>query len=472
MTTALNWRGVVGDLDDAPADRDVLPPEFDQTEAGDAARFARLHGAHVRYILQWRCFIVFHENHWQRDPGQVLVTELAKDVGKSLIRDAADAINDRERAAMLKRGQVALSARGIRAILELARGIPGIPGDHNALDADPWLFGVKNGTLDLRTGRLRPADPADLMTMQSSVVYDPTATAPRWDRALEEWFPDIAVRQYVQRLVGAALVGIQRDHVFVILFGVGRNGKGTFTRAVKLPFGPYLVPAHMSLLVQQKHPEHDTVRADLFRVRLAIAAETERKARLAEASVKNLTGGDPIKCRRLYENPWEFTPSHMLWLQTNYLPTIAGRDRGVWSRVKVIPWESNFERAADTGLDDKLAGEAAGILAWAVRGCLEWQQRGLDEPEAVIRATLAYREAEDTFRRFATDKGLVFDSALRVDGKALNALLDEWADEEGQQKPDRAEFTSWLEENDAKKTRERLPDGTRLRGWKGVGVPS
>lgn len=452
-----------------PKDAPTTEPSR-RTEAANAALFARLHGEFVRHVAKWSAWLVWKNGHWVRDDGAVLMMELAKDVGKRWFREAVEAVGVMDRDTAIAWGRSSSSARGIRALIELARGIAGIPVDHEELDNDPWLFGVKNGVIELRTGRLRPANPSDLMTMQSPIAFNPGAAAPRWERALEQWFPDPAVRQYVQRLVGAALVGVQRDHVFVIHYGGGRNGKGTFTRALLVVFGPYAVTPHISLLVQQKHSEHDTVKADLFRCRLAVAVETERRTHLAEASVKNLTGGDPIKCRRLYENPWEFTPSHSLWLQTNYLPKIAGRDRGVWSRIRVVEWKSTFvDRAADTNLDETLAAEAPGILAWCVRGCLMWQRDGLAEPEAVIRATLVYRQAEDTFARFAADVGLAFAKPLRYDATGLLALLDEWAEGEGI-KASHSEFTEWLKEHGAQKIRVRTDDGRQPRVWSGVGM--
>jgi putative DNA primase/helicase len=330
---------------------------------------------------------------------------------------------------------------------------------------------VANGVIDLRDGTLRAPDPADMMTMQSPVPFEPEAQAPRWERALAEWFPDADVRSYVQRLAGAALVGRQRDHVVIIHIGSGRNGKGTFVRGLSVPFGPYAGPIHLSLLVQAKHGEHDTVKADLFRRRLAIAVETERQGHhLAEASVKNLTGGDRIYCRRMHQDPWSFEPSHSLWLQTNYLPRITGRDTGIWSRIRVVRWETSFERAPDKDLGARLENESAGILAWAVQGCLMWQRDGLNEPESVIRATLAYREAQDTLARFATDCGIVFGREHTYLGSTLNETLDEWCNSEGA-KVSRADFKTWLEENGAKKRRAcRDSSGKQPVMWDGVSI--
>jgi putative DNA primase/helicase len=444
------------------------PSAADFTDTANADRVAAIHGDHIRYIPKWGSWLVWDGTRWREDDRGVLVAERAKDVGRHLLQEAAECESDDHRARLAKWGVGSLSASRIRAMVELARGIDGLILQPEELDTHPWLLGVENGVVDLPSGELLPPDPARLMTMQAPVEYDPEATAPRWDQALREWFPDEGARAYIQRLAGAALVGAQRDHIFVIHYGEGRNGKGTFTRALFATLGKYAVTPHLSLLVQTKHSEHDTVKAALFRARLAVASETERRVRLAEASIKNLTGRDPITCRRMRENPWEFEPTHSLWLQTNYPPDILGRDRGIWSRIRVVPWVARFEQQADDRtLDEALAAERAGILRWAVAGCLAWQRAGLAEPEAVIRATLKYRESQDVFARFAADTGLTFDPDLGTLQTELNAAFDEWAEGEGA-KASRKDLTAWLQENGASRKQRRLPDGKRKWYWIGA----
>jgi putative DNA primase/helicase len=449
------------------------PLESDRTEVGNAATFARLHGSRVRYVPAWNRFLVWKGGRWQPDDQRVVVTEFGKDVGRLWLQKAAEAPSEKARNECIAWGRTSLTARAIHNLVELTRGIGGISIDHNTLDADPWLFCVKNGVIDLRTGALRPADPADLITRQAPIAFHPNATAERWDRAMAEWFPDADERDYVHRLVGAAMVGKQIDHIFVIHYGAGRNGKGTFVRALRKIFGDdYSVTPHISLFVQRKHDEHDTIKADLFRVRLAVASETERRVSLAEASIKNLTGDDAIRCRRLYENPWEFEPSHSLWLQTNHLPAINGRDTGVWSRVRVVKWVATFEgNAADTQLGDQLFAEREGILAWAVRGCMRWQADGLREPEIVIRETLAYRNAEDVFTRFMADVGLEFQKGQRIRSSVLRDLFAEWSQETGVDGRKHADLPAFFQENGASKDRER-DEGTKrqVRVWLGVGI--
>jgi putative DNA primase/helicase len=436
----------------------------DRSDSDNATRFVDLHGDCLHFVPKWKKWIIFLEDRqtWLEDDADVQVRELAKAVGEKLKRDAVT-------VKAFSHAIRSLSKNGITAMVDLARGVEGIPLDHEDLDSDGSTLGVENGVVDLKTGKLRGADPADLMTKQCPVRFDEDAHCPRFEQAMEEWFPDEEVRRYVQRVAGSALVGFQKDHVFIIHYGGGRNGKGTFTRALQHALGPYARVIHLSLLVHSKGSQHDTIKADLFRARLAVASELKSRIPLDEASVKNLTGGDRITARRMHQDPWEFDPSHSLWLQTNYLPQITGRDRGIWSRIKVVRWEATFEgKKDDQNLDEKLREEAPGILNWLIAGCLEWQEHGLKEPKAVVRETLAYRQAEDVLNVFLSEAGLAFDSSLEIKARELQELLADWSKEEGRPAPTR-DVKGWLLENGVTQI-QRREDGKRPRYWLGIGV--
>lgn len=453
---------------DGPDDEDLT-----FTDAGNSERLAHLYGDRLHFLPEWGKWIVEEGGFWSLDHEDVRVRELAKDVGRDLKYRAAEEEDTDRSKRLFKWGIRSLSSGRISAMVNLARGIGDIPLDYEELDADGWLLGVENGVVDLETGQLRPADPSDLITRRCPVRFDPDAEAPRWERAMREWFPDPELRFYVKRVAGSALVGAQKDHALIIHFGTGRNGKGAFNRAIQHVLGDYAGVIHLSLLVQQTHSEHDTVLADLFRKRLAVASETERRVKLREASVKNLTGGDRITARRMREDPWEFDPTHSIWIQTNHLPEIDGRDRGIWSRIRVVKWEAVFEgEDADPDLDAKLRREAPGILRWLVEGCLDWQAEGLDEPEAVVRETLDYRRSEDTLARFKSDVGLAFSPELEIQAGELQDVLTGWANEEGVSPPRQA-VGDWLREHGCEKKQKRVTvDGRtkRPRFWIGVGI--
>jgi putative DNA primase/helicase len=469
------FREELAALEEAPKSSGALTLEDqDTSDADNASRLIDLQGDVLRFVPLWKKWLVFShdEQRWIRDDGNVHVFECAKDVGQNLKREALTIADSRDAKKKFGHGLKCLSKAGIESMVKLARGVEGVPLDHELLDSDPWKLGVKNGVVDLRSGELRPAVPDDLMTMQCAVAFDPKAKCRRWNEAMQQWFPDPEVLKYVQRLAGSALVGVQRDHVFAIMYGGGRNGKGTFIRALQRVFGAYATTPHLSLLTKDSK-DHDTVKASLFRCRLAVASETEHRVKLDEASVKNLTGRDRINCHRMREDEWEFDPSHSLWLQTNHLPKISGTDTGIWSRIRVVKWETTFSPEKQVkDLDETLAGEAPGILNWLLAGCLSWQKPevGLNEPESVKRETLAYRDREDVIKLFISDVGLALDPSLKITSPELQELLEEWSTEAGV-RPPKSALKTFLETSGCTLRSSRI-DGCdkRIRVWKGFGV--
>lgn len=442
-------------------------------DVDNSRRLVLLHGGDLRFIPAWDKWIVWNGTRWVMDHQDVKVTELAKDVSRALYIQAS-AVEDAELADHIyKFAKASANRPRISAMIKLARGVSNMavtPGD---LDVDPWLLGVENGVVNLRTGQLQDADPLDLMTMQAPVQYDAGAECPIWEQCLADWFSDPEVRSYVQRLAGQAMIGNQQEHLLVIHFGPGGNGKGTFVRAIANVLGEYYVVPHKSLLVVQKHSVHDTERAKLYRKRLAVAVETDHRQKLNEADIKNLTGGDIISARRMREDPWEFAPTHTLWLQTNHLPEIASRDNGIWRRMRVVEWTATFSnKAADSELDEKLRAEASGILNWLIAGALDWQRSGLAEPVAVETATHKYRRSEDLLTRFAQDVELVTKPDLWITAHELRLLLDTWCRSEGViVTPSTNSVAAWLVEQGASRSRRRLqgqPNKSTI--WSGVGI--
>ena len=194
----------------------------------------------------------------------------------------------------------------------------------------------------------------------------------------------------MQRLAGYALTGDTSEHVLPFLYGTGANGKTTLINALMQTLGDYAQLAAPDLLLA-KRGAHPTELADLFGMRFVASASVEDGRRLAESLAKQLTGGDRVKARRMREDFWEFEPTHKIFLAANHKPIVRGTDHGIWRRVKLVPFTVTVPaEEQDKRLAEKLTAEAAGILAWAVRGCLDWQSDGLGEPEEVKAATKEY----------------------------------------------------------------------------------
>lgn len=405
------------------------------TDVGNADRLAAVADGRARYVRAWKKWIVYDEaGVWRIDVGDALITEKAKEVPRALFQSLAAMGPDQgaEREALWKWAKRSEEARSIAAMVKLARGIPGVVVEHRDLDRHPWLLNVRNGTVDLRTGDLRDHDPDHLITTQAPVVYDPAAAAPLWRQCLERWQPDPDVRRHLQRLVGSAATGVPVE-VIAANVGGGANGKGKFYGALMAVLGPdYCAVPHKSLVVAQRHEQHDTVRARLFGVRMAVAAETEAGDLLDESKVKELTGGDLLEARRMNEDPWQFTPSHTLFLHTNHRPRVRGTDEGIWRRIQLIPWTVTIpENERDLHLAAKLTAEASGILNWITEGARQWYEHGFDVPDAIIRATADYRTDEDHLGRFLAEC-CHLDPAVSITAGDLRSLYERWCSDTGE----------------------------------------
>lgn len=197
----------------------------------------------------------------------------------------------------------------------------------------------------------------------------------------------------------------------------------------------------------KKHEGHPTEKAALFGKRLVSCTETEASRKLAESTVKMLTGGEKIMARRMKEDFWEFDPTHKIVLSTNHRPVIAGTDHGIWRRLLLVPFLQRFDgELQDKQLPEKLKAERAGILAWAVRGCLEWQRIGLNPPASVTGATEDYRSSEDIFGRFMADCCVV-GKPFGLRFSDLYARFAMWANDTGDVLPNKKAVGIWLDDN-------------------------
>ena len=217
------------------------------------------------------------------------------------------------------------------------------------------------------------------------------------------------------------------------LWGTGRNGKGTLIKTLATALGDYAYTADFSTFIPRhgnNGPRDDI--ANMMGKRFVSAQESREGAPLAESLLKWMTGGDRVRARRLYENSYEFDPTYKIWLATNHKPVVIGTDPALWSRIKLIPLEVSFEGREDKTLKQTLLGELPGILAWAVKGCVEWQRNGLDIPESVVRATQEYRQESDQVARFIQDCCVVGDFA-QAKARPLYQAYRTWAENAGEE---------------------------------------
>ena len=406
------------------------PPE--PTDTGNGELFAAEHARRLRYVAERRSWIYYRDGRWRPDTlGEH--QRAAKTTAQQQLKRAAAIEDPEQRNRAAKWAASSQSEPRLRAMLARACWEPQITVSAADLDTHPFLLACANGTIDLKTGRLRPSRPADLITRGTSVAYNPDATCPRWERFLVEVFAgDLELVTFMQRLVGYCLTGDTREHILAIPHGAGCNGKTTLIEVLKDLLGDLAVTAAFDTFSRtngDRGPRNDLAR--LAGARLVTASESGEGHRLDEATVKEITGGATIAARFLYGEHFEYQPTFKILLSTNHRPAVSGDDDAIWRRLRLIPFEQSFEGREDRELPMKLREELPGILAWAVRGCLDWQRDGLGQAGAVQQATRAYRDDEDTIGTFIADcceEG----EGRSVDTSDLRAAYAAWCERHGE----------------------------------------
>jgi putative DNA primase/helicase len=272
-------------------------------------------------------------------------------------------------------------------------------------DRDSYLSGTPGGTIDLRTGKLRPADPADYITKQMAVAPADTADCPNWLQFLHEVTKgDEQLVAYLQRFAGYALTGDTKEHMLLFAYGGGTNGKGVFQRTIGGILGDYSCVAAMDTFTASHSDRHPADLAMLRGARLAMASETEEGRAWAESRIKQITGGDPISARFMRQDFFTFLPQFKLLLIGNHKPSLRNVDEAARRRFHIVPFDYK-PPVVDKDLEEtKLKPEWPAILRWMIDGCLEWQRIGVATPKVVIDTTKEYFEEQDLVRQWIEEK--------------------------------------------------------------------
>jgi putative DNA primase/helicase len=401
------------------------------TDTGNAERLADRHGANLRYCHPWGKWLVYDGTRWRVDDRGAVV-RLAKDTARSIFGEAREATSDVAAKQLGKWASSSLSESKLRAMISLSQSEPGIPVLPDELDASPDLLNVLNGTIDLRSGKLREHRREDLITRIVPVEYDPDANAPAWESFLQRVLPGEELRAFVQRAVGYSATGDTSEQCMFINHGGGANGKSTFQEALSAALGDYAMRTPTEMLLARRADGVPNDVARLKGARFVSASETEEGHRLAESRIKDLTGQDTITARFMKAEWFDFAPTHKLWLSTNHKPEIRGTDAAIWRRIRLVPWTVSIPPAEqDKKLPEKLRSELPGILAWVVRGCLQWRRKGLQAPEEVRQATGDYRSEMDVLAAFLEECCILRSDAMAF-AKNLYTAYKEWCEANGE----------------------------------------
>lgn len=432
------------------------------TDQANAVRLVRRFGG--RLIVSSGRWYAWVGTHWSPDESiaysfamalsAIIHTEAdehqAKPAKSSEEREKNEKIADALRA-WAKKSEM---KGALEAALGLARRMLTVKEED--LDADPWALNCANGTVDLRTGKLRPHDPDDYITKLIPLPYLPNIKAPLFEKVLEqvtceEGHETKFLARFIQRWFGYCATGSVREQKFAVHYGQGRNGKSTVLDAIAEVMGDYAATAAPGLLARSSGrtaDRHPAEIADLFGRRMVTAHESGEGQVLREDFVKQATGGDRLKARFMHSNFFEFNPTHKLQLLTNYKLRIKGQDEGIWRRVMLIPFKARFGTAEevaskrathlrDNKVAEHLAAEKEGVLSWIVAGAVEWFRDGLNPPDVVLSASKDYQTEQDRVLQFIDElceTGADFSEKLSTPyGGGLYPAYSNWCKSNGYQ---------------------------------------
>ena len=440
---------------------------FFQTDLGNSERLVARYGHDLRYCYDFGKWLVWDGVRWALDRTGAALDQ-AKETARKMLAEAAT-LADKEDSRKLATWSFRSQARDrMMAMLYLAQ--PDVSVLPEQLDTHPWRLNVANGTIDLRTGVLHPADRAHLLTKQSPVVYDPHATCLPFLAFLDRIFQgNTALIRFVQKAAGYSLTGLDTEECFFVLWGVGQNGKSTFVETLSALLGTdYAQQATPDLLMQKKQDRHATELAVLRGARLVASVETGQGKRLNEVLIKAMTGGDRIRANFMHQDTFEFRPEFKVWLSTNHKPVIAGTDLGIWRRIRLIPFTYCIpDHEKDGSFKARLREPAAlaGILNWALEGVRLWREEGLKPPQAVLDATQAYREEMDVLAAWISECCVV-QKLAEASAADLYRSYTQWREQNGEHPETQTSFGLRLTE------RGFVRKKSGIVRWLGIGLLS
>lgn len=427
---------------------------FASTEPGDimAGRlFATVKRGKLLYVTQVGRWLSWDGTRWvwcNCGEEMAAAKEIAdRALGWAVDLTRQDAEKHKKRLAFALRLQ---NLPRLEAMIALAKSEAGMSiGAMTELDADPWLLGVRNGAVDLKTGTLLAPNPDMLITRQAAAEFRRGADCPRWLAFLDAVFDgDVETVQFIQRALGYTLTGTTTEEALFICFGYGANGKSVFANIISVILNDYAQAAPPSLLTVRRDgdagPRNDIAR--LCGARVTQINELQQGDRLDEQVVKLLGGRELMTARYLYGEFFDFWPTAKPWLRTNHRPIVTGDDDGIWRRLHLIPFRRKFTgEECDPWLEQKLLEERDGILAWMVEGCLDWKRGGLRPSQTVRRESATYRKESDLLGEFL-DERTDRRADAREEQQPLYRAWCGWNDLNGTRSGSKASFSRKLSE--------------------------
>ncbi|WP_368862725.1 phage/plasmid primase, P4 family [Staphylococcus haemolyticus] len=408
---------------------------YSYDDTGNAERLRDKFGENIRYNYTSRLWMYYDGRRWKNDDTgrmKILTDKVAESIKKEkLFKSEGIDPDDMEKYRYRHWKDTRNHNKKVNMLKECEHLLP---VTNETFDKDFDLFNTQNGYLNLKTGELKEHDKQQYFTKISNVEYTDKSDCPKWEEFLNDIFLDNReLIKFIQRAVGYSLSGYTTEQVLMVLYGNGRNGKSVFLDILNEIFGNYATNIQpQAIMASKTQSDASPEIAKLDGARLVTTTEPNEGERFDEGLIKQLTGGDRVSARKLYENEFEFTPQFKLWMATNHKPYVRGRDDGIWRRFVIIPFEKQIPlEEIDRDLTNKLKKELPAIMKWCVDGFLEWQRIGLSEPAIIKEQRDEYRTEMDSIAAFI-EECCDTNPMQKIKASELFNAYDRWAKENHQ----------------------------------------
>jgi P4 family phage/plasmid primase-like protien len=400
-------------LANATADDEPVWPEMPWNQEGSAQRALLLAEGKLRWLKDEKTWIEYQGVRWVRDEDAGPRTvQAAMKAARTLEaghysdeRQKDDKGKEKPGSSPREKFIKSLSDASTMPVFRSTAQAVALSGDVTStaddFDRDPFLLGVGNGVLDLRTGKLVDAAADQMVSKGTDVCFDPEAKAPLFEAYLRSSMPDVAQREYLQAVMGYSVTGSTIEQAFFIHWGETNNGKSVLFNVTRPLLGEHMGSASSKALIRSKGDKHTVELADLAGPRLLQMSETEEGAHLEEATIKQITGGDMIAARKIAQSNQEWRITGKIHILTNELPHISPTPSNR-RRLHLVKWPVEIKRP-DLDLEAKIrASELPGVLNWLVAGVQLWlanleqtKAAGEGRPTGLIRPHMAAADLDE-----------------------------------------------------------------------------
>lgn len=432
-----------------------LKDYLDRSERGDAELLAILFADQILFDHTEKSWYVWRGAYWEKDRIGEVFGKLDVVASKYLLAASQTITTDKDLSERyVRRANSLRTNKRMKNVLDIASRLPEFAFTGDKWDSGSMILPVANGIVNLTDGSLYISKPTDYIRTFCPVDWiGLDAPAPLWEKSLQDIFSNIPeLISFIGRVFGYGITGETKEQKLPIFWGEGSNGKGVIMDTIIAVLGSgFCFNVQSEVLMESRMGESNGAKpfvVSLRSKRIVFASETKEGQKLNDGLVKQLTGDGYITARTLHEKPITFAQTHKIILITNHLPAIpdAG-DYAIWRRVIRIPFTVVFkenpttldERPLDIDLVKKLKAEYSGILAWLVRGCLDWQTQGLNPPDIVNKSTKDYQVGEDLALQFCTEC-IKKDPTKFITAGALYHHFTQWCDSTGDKPVGKKEF--------------------------------